>query len=225
MLDVGGVPLIERVLENMCAHGIVEVAINLHFRGDQVRRHLGDGADFGLAITYFEELSLLGTAGALVPMAGFLGGDPFLLHYGDVLTDQDLGILMRAHQETGGNTTLLLHQRPGSNSAVDVDAQGRVHAFVERPAAPPPAPSGGHRRLVFSGVAVLDPEVLSALQRPPPLDLPRDLFVPRVAQGRTHGVSLTGYRCAIDSEARLAEARSAVADGRYRVRRSTGARA
>jgi mannose-1-phosphate guanylyltransferase/phosphomannomutase len=49
-------------------------------------------------------------------------------------------------------------------------------------------------------------------------DLPRDVYAPAVADGvALYGVPLQGYRCAIDSPARYAEAQAALREGRCRL--------
>jgi NDP-sugar pyrophosphorylase family protein len=48
-------------------------------------------------------------------------------------------------------------------------------------------------------------------------DLPRNIFSKLVDSGRLYGFPLYIHRCAIDSPERLAEARSALAEGRCHV--------
>ena len=52
-------------------------------------------------------------------------------------------------------------------------------------------------------------------------DLPRDIFPRLIDSGRLYGFPLSGYRCAVDSPGRLAEARAAIADGRYTIQPCT----
>src|SRR5207245_41106 len=94
----------------------------------------GDGAKWGVAIHYEEEASLLGTAGSVKRMAPYLAvEDDFLVLYGDLLIDEDFGAMMRAHREKNAAATLLVHARPGSNSLVRMEDDGRITAFIERP--------------------------------------------------------------------------------------------
>lgn len=128
--------------------------------------------------------------------------------YGDILTDQDLSELWRTHQERAAFATLLLHQRAGSNSLVQMDGDGRITAFIERPdesqraACPYP--------WVNSVVQVLSRRVLDYIPVGRPSDLPRDVYAKTVGREKFIGVPLTGYRCAIDSPERYEEARSAI---------------
>ena len=212
MLDVGGTPLLTHILGQLARHGFTEVGINLHFLPERIRGTFGDGAGQGLSITYAEEPRLLGTAGGVKNMAGFLkDGGPFLVHYGDIVTDQDLTAMVRYHRESGALATLLLHQRAGSNSVVTLAVDGRVTAFWERPRETPAGVSG--QPWVFSGLCMCEPEFLDEIPAGMVCDLPRDVF-PRLArEGRLAGFPLAGYRCAVDSPERLGEVRRALSEG------------
>jgi mannose-1-phosphate guanylyltransferase/phosphomannomutase len=213
MLDIAGKPLIERILLHLHRHGVGEAAINLHFHGEHIRGHLGNGARVGLALRYSIEPTLLGTAGGLLPHGDFLrGSDAFLVQYGDILTDADLSAMVAQHRRTGAIATVMLHRRAGSNSMVQMAEDGRITAFLERPAE-------GERPAwtdpwVNSGIAVCSPELLDLIPRGRPADLPRDVFAPLAGSGRLFGMPLQGYRCAVDSPERLERLRADVAAGK-----------
>lgn len=213
MLDVGGRPLLERVVRNLARNGIRDIAMNLHFQPEVIREHFGDGSSCGVSLTWSDEPELLGTAGGVRRMRDFLrGADAFLVHYGDIVTDQDFQAMLTFHQERQALVTLLLHERARSNSIVNLDEDSRVTAFLERP-------SEAERRAaqagwVNSGVCICAPELLDAIPDKTPCDLPRDVFSALVPSGRLYGFPLTGYRCAVDSPQRLEEARAAIAEGR-----------
>jgi NDP-sugar pyrophosphorylase family protein len=210
MLRLGQRPILEYILRNLARHGFDEVAVNLHFRPEVIRDYFGCGERLGVRIVYSDEPELLGTAGGLKKMAGFLAGpEPFLIHYGDVLTDQDFTEMLRFHRRRQAHATLLVHQRAGSNSVIGLDGQQRIVAFLERPDA-------AQRRAVSSpwvnsGIAICDAKLLDAIPPAGPCDLPRDVYVKLVSAGGLFAFPLTGYRCAVDSPERLEEARSAVA--------------
>jgi hypothetical protein len=64
MLPIAGRPLLEHLVALLAAHGIREIAINLHYHPEAIVDHLGDGSRFGVRITYSHEPRLLGSAGA-----------------------------------------------------------------------------------------------------------------------------------------------------------------
>jgi NDP-sugar pyrophosphorylase family protein len=216
MLAIQGQPLLAYLLGNLKQHGFDEVAINLHFKPELIRDCFGDGSRHGMRLAYSPEPRLLGTAGGVKKMEGFFRGEPaFLVHYGDILTDQDFSAMLAFHRERGALATLLVHQRLKSNSIVNLDDTGRITAFLERP--DEESRVGHSSRWVNSGVCLCAPEVLDAIPAGVPCDLPRDIFPRLIASNRVYGFALTGYRCAIDSPERLAEARAAQADGRCRA--------
>jgi NDP-sugar pyrophosphorylase family protein len=137
-----------------------------------------------------------------------------LVVYGDLLIDQDLGALREAHRAKRASATLLVHERAGSNSLIALAADCRITGFIERPS------EAERERHPFpwvnSGAQILSRALVAQIPSAGPADLPRDLYVPLVARERLFGVPLSGYRCAIDSPARYAEARHACASGRYR---------
>ena len=216
MLRLAGRPLLEHILRNLAAHGFGEIAINLHFEPKVIEDYFGDGSSLAVRLIYSQEDELLGTAGGVKNMETFLrAGDAFLVHYGDVLTDQDLTSMLEFHRHKGALATLLVHRRARSNSIVDLDEEGRVVRFLERPAerSRPEAAS----TWVNSGVTICAPEILQRIPAGRTSDLPRDVFPGLVESGRFYGFPLSGYRCAVDSPARLEEARKATQDGRCRI--------
>ncbi len=212
MLSVGGRPLLAHTLEHLTRCGFTRVAINLHFEPHAIPEHFGDGGAHGLQLHYSHEPELMGTAGALTRLEPWLSGDePFLVLYGDILTDQDLGALMASHRERGAAATLVLHQRIGSNSLVCMNQDQRIIGFLERPT---DAERAEHPYAwVNSGIQVLQPHLLEHLPRGRACDLPRDLYMPWLQRERFYGVPLTGFRVAIDSPERYRLADAAVRDG------------
>ena len=216
MLTIQGQPLLAYLLGNLRRHGFDQIAINLHFKPEMIRDYFGGGDQHQLELTYSYEPKLLGTAGGVKKMEDFFRNETaFLVHYGDILTDQDFSAMLAFHRERCALATLLVHQRLKSNSIVNLDDTGRITAFLERP--DEKARTGQLSRWVNSGVCICAPEVLAAIPAGVPCDLPRDIFPKLIASGRVYAFALSGYRCAIDSPERLAEARAAQADGRCRV--------
>jgi mannose-1-phosphate guanylyltransferase len=138
MVPVGGRPVLEHTIRWLRDHGVRRLAVNLHHRPESVRGHFGDGSRFGVEIRYSEEPELLGTAGGVKRIESFFE-DPFLVVYGDVLTDLDLGALVAFHQSAGtdAHATLAVDRRPDAaqGGVVELDADRRIRRFVEKPRA------------------------------------------------------------------------------------------
>ena len=214
MLLIHGEPLLAYTLRYLRSHGIRDVAINLHHFPEQIPDYFGSGADFDMALRYSHEETLLGTAGSVKHLAEYLGNEEeFLVLYGDLLIDQDLGQLIDFHRRHGALATLVLHRRPGSNSLVKVGPGGRITGFLERPT--PAQRRANPWPWVNSGLQVLNYAVLEMIPDRSPADLPLDLYAPSLATERLYGFPLSGYRTAIDSPERYARAQADVASGRY----------
>lgn len=211
LLPVAGRPLLEHIVRNLARHGFTEIAVNLHFQPEAIRECLGDGSRLGVQVVYSYEPELLGTAGGTKKLAAFLGrGGPFLVHYGDVLTNQDLTALHAFHLQRKALCTALVHRRAKSNSAVSLDAEGRVRQFLERPT--DQQRDAVASPWVFSGIALCNPELPDLIPAATPCDFPRDVFTTLVDTGKFYGFPLSGARCAVDSPQRLEEAQTLVRD-------------
>ncbi len=157
MLPIAGRPLLEHTLNWLRRYGITEVAINLHYRPQAIRDYFGDGQRFGLTITYSYEPVIRGTAGALHPLRPFLD-ETFVIVYGDVLTDLDLGALIAFHRaRPGAWMTLSLYRvpNPTEKGIVALDETGRIVRFVEKP-----APDRVFSDLASAGVIITEAAIL-----------------------------------------------------------------
>jgi NDP-sugar pyrophosphorylase family protein len=142
MLPLGDRPMLEHILCHLARHGFDEIAINLHFRPEAITSHFGDGSRWGIRLSYSHESELLGTAGGLKKIAGFLAGSgPFLVQYGDVVTDEDFTAMLRFHQQRQALATVLVHRRERSNSMIALDDNSGT-CFLRTPGNGPVAAPG-----------------------------------------------------------------------------------
>ena len=214
MLEVAGQPILGHILLHLARHGFREVVINLHHQAQAIQDHFGDGSRWGVRITYLREPELLGTAGSVRNASACFAdpAEPFLVQYGDVITDQDLTAMTAAHRARGALASLLLHRRARSNSIVQLGPDQRVLRLLERPTESEREQVAGEV-WVNSGVYLLQPAVLASIPARGPADFPRDVFPALIPRGLGFGWPLTGYRCAIDSPERLEQARADLARG------------
>jgi NDP-sugar pyrophosphorylase family protein len=84
LLEVAGRPFVDWQLELIARSGLTDVVMCIAHLGEQIRAHVGDGAQFGLRVAYAEEPAgqLLGTAGALRGALPHLDRE-LLVTYGD----------------------------------------------------------------------------------------------------------------------------------------------
>ena len=216
MLPLNGEPLLAHTLRYLADQGFKDIAINLHFLPDVIPSYFGDGKGFGVDIHYSYEPQLLGTAGAVKNLEPWLENtEDFLVLYGDLLINQDLAPLIDVHRREDAFATLLVHQRPGSNSIVNMDDTGCIIDFIERPTDEQRAALTSS--WVNSGVYMLCRGVLKYIEAGRSYDFPRDIFTSIIHHERIFGVPLTGYRCAIDSQERYTDAENAIKSGLYQA--------
>jgi len=201
MVPVAGVPLLERTVRHLAAHGVSDICVNLHHLPQVVRDHFGEGSAFGARLHFSLEEELLGTAGALNAFRGFLC-EPFLVWYGDVLSEFDVSAFIRHHQAKGAQATVGLYRvdNPTQCGLVDMDETGRITRFVEKPPV-------AFTDLANAGVYACEPGVLDFVPRSGFSDFGRDVF-PAMLAARA---PLYGYpieECLIDigSHEKLARA-------------------
>jgi NDP-sugar pyrophosphorylase family protein len=179
LAPVGGKSFLELLVRQLRYQGINSLVMCTGYLGDQIENEFGDGQSWGVAIEYSKELRPLGTGGAVKLAQSYLREAPdFLVMNGDSFLEVDFHQLIRFHREHGGLVSMAVLQV--SNAArygtVQMDAQGRVSAFLEKK---------GRETcgIVNAGVYVFDRTVLDHIPDGP-TSLERDLF-PRILN---HGV-------------------------------------
>ena len=185
LLPVAGVPLIEYTLIWLKRHNIREVGINLYHLGEKVKDFIGDGSRFGVKIAYSPEESLLGTAGGVKKMESFFT-DTFVVVYGDVLANFDLGAMIKFHQDNKALATIAVLEvpNPWDVGIIDINETGRLLNFTEKP---PRGSKPGN--LGSGGVYVLENEFLDNIPSEGFCDFAYNIF-PQIIK---LGVPVYGY--------------------------------
>jgi NDP-sugar pyrophosphorylase family protein len=100
LVPVGDEPVMETLLRQLASHGIRDITVSVGHLAALIETYFGDGARFGVAITYQHESEPLGTAGPLRPLlAGLDPGDAILVVNGDLLTDMDFSAFIDAYEQ------------------------------------------------------------------------------------------------------------------------------
>jgi len=209
MLDIQGHPLLEYIITNLRKNGFTNLVINLHFLPDQITNYFHNGRDWNVTITYSLEEHLLGTAGGIKKMSPFLSQEKeFLIHYGDIVTDQNFVEMLNFHREKKALLTMLIHKRKNSNSVVEINENGCVVGFLERPTEAQRAVHDSE--WVNSGIYICNREFLDYIPSEKSVDIPKDILPKLIKTGVIFSYPLSSYRCAIDSVERLETVRKAV---------------
>ena len=141
LLPVFDKPMIYYPLSVLMLAGIREVAIiTTPEDQSQFKRLLGDGSQWGLALTYIVQPSPDGLAQAYILAEDFLDGSPSTLVLGDnIFYGHGLPeMLERASLMLAGGTVFGYHvSDPEGYGVVGFDASGSVNTIVEKPTHPP----------------------------------------------------------------------------------------
>jgi NDP-sugar pyrophosphorylase family protein len=214
MLPIAGTPLLELTVGLLRAHGVRQIAINLHHQPQTIVDHFGDGRAFGVELVYSWEDSLLGTAGGAKKLQSYLD-EPFYILYGDVLTDVNLSRLAAWHRTRQAMLSLALYrvEDPERVGIVELDSTGRVRRFREKP-----HPEEVVTDLASAGIFVAESNVLDHVPRGTFCDFGQHL-IPQLLDDQTpvYGCLADGYVVDIGSLERYQQAQSDAAAGRVRL--------
>ena len=194
LVPLCGVPLLRYNFALLKNAGVREIVINTHHLGPAMEQGaVGIAAELGIDLGISrEEKQILGTGGGVRRAQGMLGGGTFFLLNGDMIFDVDLAAALAAHRQAGAAATMVLapYPRGATYGAVEVDAQMNVRRIAGRGASPEPALT----RMHFTGVHVLEPELVARLPAEGESDINRTAYVRAIHDGaRVHGFLQSGY--------------------------------
>lgn len=189
LFPIAGKPVIDWILEGLSRGGVETAILAVNYMAESFVRYLGP-TKFNIGILYSREARPMGTGGPIKMAEGLLkDSDMFLVLNGDVLSDLDYKRLIQFHLERGGLATIALYrvEDPTRYGSVEVDEEGRILRFVEKPE-PGKAPSN----LVNAGIYIFDRRVLEYIPQGRRVSTEREVF-PRLAEdGALYGYEMKG---------------------------------
>ncbi|UCH31508.1 MAG: nucleotidyltransferase family protein [Candidatus Bathyarchaeota archaeon] len=156
-------PLLEYIVRLFRFHRITNITFLVNYKAEQIRSYFGDGANFGVKVNYVNDVpELSGTGGSVLnayKQGAFRENDTILVYYGDILTNMKLDDLILFHKTKKATATVALSSgfevRVG---LADLEKQGRIRGFIEKPKLEKPVSIG---ILVFKGSSFDDLKKLS----------------------------------------------------------------
>jgi mannose-1-phosphate guanylyltransferase len=193
-------PFIRYMLDWLGRHGVEEVVLSIGFLAHGIREGLGE-IPGGPRLRYVEEPDRRGTAGAIKYAEDCLE-DRFLALNGDVLTDLDLGALIRRHEEAGAVATLALYpvDDPTAYGLVRRKDDGEILEFLEKP-----DPAEIDTDEISAGAYVLERSVLDLIPPDREVSIEREVF-PRLVGEGLYAERLEGYWMDIGTPERYLQA-------------------
>jgi dTDP-glucose pyrophosphorylase len=164
LLCVGGKPILETVLQGFVRAGFRNFYISTHYLPEMIRDYFGDGAKWGVSITYIHESEPLGTGGALGLLPDEMPDLPIIVMNSDVLTKIDFKKLLAFHIENKSIATMCVrefeYQVP---FGVVTSEKQQIKSLVEKPT---------HRFHVNAGIYVIERELVASVPKAQYIDMP-----------------------------------------------------
>lgn len=185
-------PVVAHVLEYLRANGVDDIAINVHYFADAVRKYVGEGAKWNARITYLHETELMGSAGAVKQLAARFN-QTFVVIGCDDVTTIDLAAAIAFHQRRRATATIVLTQAENVSQygVVVTDSEGRIKSFQEKP-----APGTELSNFVNTGVYIFEPSVLEHIPANTFYDFGKQVFPYLLkAEERFYGMRQEAYWC------------------------------
>lgn len=213
MLTVGNELIIERLVRQLERGGVTTVTLSLGFLPDPFMAAFPGDRLGGVELRYAVEPEPLDTAGAIRFAADHSGVDEtFVVVNGDTISDLDVADLVAAHRATGAEATIYLTpvDDPSRYGVVELDADGRVQRFVEKP---PPGVTDSN--LINAGTYVMEPSVLELIESGRRVSVERETFPALVERRSLYGWSSDVYWLDAGTPETLVQANLDRLAGRY----------
>lgn len=223
LLPIAGRRMLERIVDQLAAGGVTEIVLALGFKTDAFTEAFPAGRISGLPMRAYSEPEPLDTAGAIAFAARSAGlTERFLVVNGDIITDLDVREVVAAHEAWGSEATIHLVsvEDPTSFGVADIDPDGSISRFVEKPARHE-APSN----LINAGTYVLEPSVLELIPVGGKVSVERVVFPALAARGSLRGFATDDYWLDTGRPELLLQANEDIYRGRRRLARPVPATA
>lgn len=175
MVEIGGKPMLWHIIKSYLNYGFDDFIICLGYKGYMIKEYFNNyflhNSDLTIDIRNNRTTTLKShaenfkvtlvdtglntkTAGRLKRVQKYLDNQTFMLTYGDGLADINLAELLEWHQSHGKIATLTTVQPSGRFGWLDINLDGVVAGFKEKP-------EGDGGFWINGGFFVLEPEVFS----------------------------------------------------------------
>ena len=211
LVEVAGRSLLDRVLDRIASAGIGRAIVNVHYKADQIERHLAARQGPPRVEISDERDCLLDTGGGIVRALPKLGSEPFLIQNSDSIWIEGIGQsiprLMQAFDPERMDSLMLVALGTsslgysGSGDFV-MDPDGLLSRRAERVEAP----------FVFTGVSIAHPRLFDSAPKSGAFSLNR-LWDEAIERERLYGLRLDGVWMHVGTPEAIAEAESLLIHG------------
>ena len=191
---------------------IDEVIRSLNYQPRRIEEIFGEGEGLGVKLRYVVEPMPLGTGGA-IRYAGDSLTESVVVFNGDVLTQVDLGAVLRLHRERKAKATIVLTpvENPRAYGLVETDPVANVKRFLEKP---------GEDEItcntINAGIYILEPETFDRIPKDTAWSIERSYFPSLIERGETFVAYIyDGYWIDIGTPAKYLQVHRDIMDGQY----------
>ena len=191
---------------------IDEAILSLNYQPRRIEEIFGEGEGLGIRLRYVVEPMPLGTGGA-IRYAGDQLTESVVVFNGDVLTQVDLGAVLRLHRERKAKATIVLTpvENPRAYGLVETDSSSNIRRFLEKP---------GEDEItcntINAGIYVLEPETFDRIPKDTAWSIERSFFPSLIERGETFVAYVyDGYWIDIGTPAKYLQVHKDIMDGRY----------
>ncbi|HHW18163.1 MAG TPA: NDP-sugar synthase [Firmicutes bacterium] len=179
VVPIANVPYIVRCLSYLEENGVDHVVLSMGYLPEPIEKVLADRPP-SIKVEFCVEDRPLDTAGAIRYASGKFGEleDRFFVLNGDILTDIPLGEILSFHISRNAAVTIAAVPvaEPTRFGVLDVEPDGRIRRFVEKPRVPP-------SNLINAGIYVYDRRVLDLIPDGVPWSVERQLYPQMLERG------------------------------------------
>jgi glucose-1-phosphate thymidylyltransferase len=158
LIPVANKPVLFRVIEAIRDAGISDIGIVVGDTAEEIKRAVGDGAQFGVDVRYIPQEAPLGLAHAVKISRDFLGDDRFVMFLGDNVIQGGISPLIAQFADSEYNSQVVLTRVdvPEQYGVAQLDAEGRILRLIEKPKEPP-------SDLALVGIYMFDRHIFEAV--------------------------------------------------------------
>jgi len=177
MVEIGGKPILWHIMKIYETYGYNDFVLCLGYKQQSIKEyflnyylynsdvtieleqnkidvHFSNSESF--KVTLVDTGLTTNTAGRIKRIEKYLDNETFMLTYGDGVADINISDLVDFHKKHGRMATLTSVQIPGRFGNIEMDADGSVHQFIEKPQ--------GDGMWINGGFFVLEPGIFKYLE-------------------------------------------------------------
>ena len=129
MVEICGVPCLERQIDALKEEGVTDFILVAGFKSEAIVNYFGRGERAGVSISYVIEEKPKGTAGSLFELEI---DEDFIFLNGDLVFDFDLRPMLDFHRKNEALITCFSHKttHPSDSTLIDCDEDGLIRRFI-----------------------------------------------------------------------------------------------